>query len=193
MTNGILALQGAFHEHKKMLLEMGIKSFFIRQVNDISKTMDGLIIPGGESTVISKLLHELHLFNPLKDLIEKGLPVFGTCAGLIVLSKNTNNNENSYFATMEIESVRNAYGRQLGSFITYSPFNGDIIKMIFIRAPYIKTLGKDVHILSKVDDKIVAARQGNQLVTAFHPELTNDTSVHEYFIDIVKQFKKENS
>lgn len=186
MNIGILALQGAFIEHKKMLDKLGINSFEIRKLSDLDQKPDGLIIPGGESTVMGKLLHELGLFEPMRKLILDGLPVFGTCAGLVLLSKSILNDETSHFATMDIVCKRNAYGRQLGSFDTIGNFKGiGEIPMRFIRAPYIYSAESDVDILAVVDDKIVAARQNNQLVTAFHPELTSDTYVHEYFVKMV--------
>ena len=187
MRIGVLALQGAFIEHEKMLAALGAEPFEIRQEKDIDKAFDGLIVPGGESTVQGKLLHELNLFNRIRDLILSGLPVFGTCAGLILLAKEIENDKQTHLATMDITAVRNAYGRQLGSFYTVEKFR-DIgeIPMTFIRAPYISSVHNDTEILALVDGKIVAARQGNQLVTAFHPELSDDTSVHRYFLDIVK-------
>ena len=185
---GVLALQGAFIEHIKMLNSLGVKTAEIRKKCDIVK-IDGLILPGGESTVISKLLKELELFNPLKKLIQNGLPVLGTCAGLLLLAKDTAGG-NPCFATMDIKAVRNAYGRQLDSFSTVSKFNNSIdISMTFIRAPYIKNVGEEVEILATVDNRIVAAKQNNQIAVAFHPELTVDTIVHKYFIDIAKANK----
>lgn len=188
LTIGVLALQGAFIEHEKMLAKLGIDSFEIRQAGDLEKSFDGLIIPGGESTVQGKLLKELDMFDKLKAMIEDGFPVFGTCAGLIMLSKKIENDSRSHFGTMNITAVRNAYGRQLGSFYTESEFKGiGKIPMTFIRAPYIKELGGNVEILAEVDGKIVAAREGRQLVTAFHPELNDDLRVHKYFAEIVKK------
>lgn len=188
MQIGVLALQGAFIEHEQMLSRLGVSSFEIRQEKDLNRDFTGLIIPGGESTVMGKLLHDLKLFEPLKRQIQSGLPVFGTCAGLLLLAKNIKNDSHTHFATMDITAVRNAYGRQLGSFHTETDF-GRIgkIPMTFIRAPYIESVDGDTEILAQVDGHIVAARQKNQLVTAFHPELTNDLSVHKYFIEIVKE------
>ena len=114
----VLALQGAFAEHEKKLSELGIESFEIRQLPDIEKSFDGLIIPGGESTVQGKLLRDLELFDPIKQRIEEGLPVFGTCAGMILLAQNIEGGEQSHLATMPVTVKRNAYGRQLGSFFT---------------------------------------------------------------------------
>lgn len=188
MNIAVLALQGAFIEHEQMLSRLGVSSFEIRQKKDLETPFDGLIIPGGESTVQGKLMRELGLFEPLRERIEAGLPVFGACAGLLLLAKKIENDERLHFATMDICAVRNAYGRQLGSFYTESDFSGiGKIPMTFIRAPYISEVSGDTQILASVDGKIVAARQKDQLVTAFHPELNDDTSVHRYFLDMIKQ------
>lgn len=183
MTIGILAVQGAFAEHEKMLSKLSCECFEIRSSSDLTREMNGLIIPGGESTVQGKLLRELGLFDPLRERITAGLPVFGTCAGLLMLAKRIENDERVHLATMDITAVRNAYGRQLGSFHTDAEFKGiGKIPMTFIRAPYISAVSENVEVLAEVDGKITAARQGNQLVTAFHPELCGDTRVHEYFL-----------
>lgn len=185
----ILALQGAFIEHEHSLDGLGVDHFEIRQKADLDRPFDALIIPGGESTVIGKLLRDLGILSPLRDRIEKGLPVFGTCAGLIVLAKNVIGGVPS-IATMDITVKRNAYGRQLGSFYTKDRFDGlGDVPMTFIRAPYIDSVGEGVEVLSEVDGRIVAARQGRQLVTAFHPELTDDLSVHRYFLEEVAGLK----
>ena len=184
MRIAVLALQGAFIEHEKMLSKLGVDSFEIRQRKDLQSSFDGLIIPGGESTVQGKLLNELGLMIPIRQMIQEGLPVFGTCAGLLMLSKKIENGE-PYLATMDIIAVRNAYGRQLGSFYTEESFGeNDRIPMTFIRAPYILKAGENVTVLSSVQGKTVAARQENQLVTAFHPELNGDITVHKYFADM---------
>ena len=183
-----LALQGAFAEHEQMLRSLGAESVEIRNLNDwltYAENPQGLIIPGGESTTMTRIMHDLELWDPIRDAIAGGLPVFGTCAGLIML-------DSLHLATMDITAKRNAYGRQLGSFYHEGSFNGitddgSTIPMTFIRAPYIETAGKDVEILSVVNDRIVAARQGNQLVTAFHPELNTDTHIHRFFLDIVEK------
>ncbi len=185
MQIGVLALQGAFAEHEQMLESLGVSFLEIRQKKDYDKGIDALIIPGGESTVQGKLLRELDLFDKIKQDIECGLPVFGTCAGLLLLASNIENDSRSHLATMDIVAVRNAYGRQLGSFYTEDYFAGEKIPMTFIRAPYIASASPDVEILSVVDGKIVAARQKNQLVTAFHPELLSSTFVHKYFLDMI--------
>ena len=188
MQIAVLALQGAFIEHEHMLSALGVDSFEIRQLRDIQRPFDGLIIPGGESTVQGKLLRELGLFDPIRQAISTGLPVFGTCAGLLLLAKEIANDSRVHLATMDICAVRNAYGRQLGSFDTQAAFAGiGVIPMTFIRAPYIGSVWADTQVLAEVDGKIVAARQGNQLATAFHPELTRDLRVHEYFVRMVEQ------
>lgn len=186
MQIAVLALQGAFIEHEQMLTRLDVSSFEVRQASDLGRTFDGIIIPGGESTVMGKLLRELALLEPLKKLIQEGLPVFGTCAGLLLLAKNIENDSRTYFSTMDITTKRNAYGRQLGSFYTEAEFGSlGKIPMTFIRAPYITAAKENVQILARVGGHMVAARQGNQLVTAFHPELSENPSVHKYFIEMV--------
>ncbi len=193
MRIAVLALQGAFTEHEKMLEQLGISSFEIRQKHDLENSFDGLIIPGGESTVQGKLMRELELFEPIKAKIKAGLPVFGTCAGLLLLAKKIENDSRIHLGTMDVTAVRNAYGRQPGSFFTEAQFKGiGKIPMTFIRAPYIVTASDKVQVLAKVDGKIVAARQGNQLVTAFHPELTTNTQVHAYFLQMIRSSGAES-
>lgn len=190
MVIAILALQGAFIEHEKVLKKLNVDYFEIRKKEDLNKPMDGLIIPGGESTAIGKLLFDLDLFDILKNKIINGLPVFGTCAGMILLAKKIDNQEQTYFATMDIEVIRNAYGRQLGSFYTLGKFdNMENIKMTFIRAPYVKEVFNDTKILATIDNHIVAVRQNNQLAISFHPELTDEVRVHQYFINMIKENK----
>lgn len=185
MRIAVLALQGAFAEHRNILSKLGVDSLEIRQHSDLSTPFDGLILPGGESTTMQKLLIELELFAPLQEKITKGLPVFGTCAGLILLAKQVENDA-PHFATMDLSCRRNAYGRQLGSFATVSSFaNCGEIPMVFIRAPQIISVKNDVEVLALVNHVIVAARQKKQLVTAFHPELTADETVHQYFLSHV--------
>lgn len=136
---------------------------------------------------MGKLLKELDIFVTLQKKIADGLPVYGTCAGMILLANNLSNDKNVYFGTMDITVKRNAYGRQLGSFETVSDVKGiGEVPMVFIRAPYIESVGEGVDVLATVNGNIVAARQDNQLATSFHPELTDDTSVHQYFLDMIK-------
>lgn len=189
----ILALQGAFAEHEQMLHRLGAETMQIRNLADWNKFLGeaglkgnfkglGLIMPGGESTAMMRIMRDEALFEPLQKAIRAGLPVFGTCAGLILLDK-------VHLDTMNITALRNAYGRQLGSFYTESEFKGidSKVPMTFIRAPYISEVGEGVDVLATVDARIIAARQGNQLVTAFHPELNEDTRVHEYFLSFVTE------
>jgi 5'-phosphate synthase pdxT subunit len=186
MKIGILALQGAFAEHGAMLDRLGVEHFEIRKRDDIERSFDGLILPGGESTVISKLLQDLELFEPLAEKIKKGFPVFGTCAGLILLAREVEGGV-PCFGCMDISVKRNAYGRQLGSFYAEAEFRGlGTVPMTFIRAPYIQSVGSDAQPLAEVDGHIVAARHHKMLVTAFHPELADSTAVHEYFLKMVK-------
>lgn len=193
MRIGVLALQGAFIEHEKMLRELGADCFEIRQLRDISGQIDGIVIPGGESTVQGKLLRELGIMEPLRKMIRNGLPVFGTCAGLILLAKSIDGGEPPHLAVMDITAKRNAYGRQLGSFSTEGEFQGiGRIPMTFIRAPYISS-ADGAEILAAVEGKSVAARQGNILVTAFHPELTSDARVHGYFLDMVRAAEERSA
>lgn len=186
MRIAVLALQGAFIEHEKMLSRIGADSFEIRQKSDLQQSFDGLIIPGGESTTMGKLLRELDLIDDIKQKIDGGLPVFGTCAGLILLAKQVVGGV-PHLQTMDIKACRNAYGRQLGSFAAKADF-ADVgeIPMTFIRAPYIAEVYGNAEVLAKVDGKIVAARQENMLVTAFHPELNDDLRVHEFFLNMCR-------
>lgn len=177
MKIAILALQGAFIEHEQRLQQLGSDTFEVRQLSDWQQHKDGLILPGGESTVQMRLLRSLGLFEPIRQAILDGLPVFGTCAGMILLSEGR-------LGTMGTRVRRNAYGRQLGSFHTAAPVEhiGPDVPMTFIRAPYIEEVtSADCEVLATVDGHIVAARQGHQLATAFHPELDDDLRLHQFF------------
>lgn len=189
MKIGVLALQGAFIEHINVLQNLGTETVELRQLKDIMQSLDGIVLPGGESTVQAKLLHELNMYQPLKQQIINGLPVLATCAGMILLAQHLSNDKSIHLATMPITVKRNAYGRQLGSFFTEANF-ADIgkIPMTFIRAPYIEKAEKNVQILAQVNNHIVAARYNKQVALAFHPELDTDksTAVHEYFLNLCK-------
>lgn len=192
---GILDLQGSVDEHVKALLNLkDINIIRVKYLDDI-KNIQGLIIPGGESTTLGKLLRDFNLLEPIKNKILRGMPVWGTCAGLILLAKKIENSNSNYISTMGINVKRNAYGTQLDSFVTEDIIKGisnKPIKMVFIRAPYILDVHDNVTTLKTVNNKIIAARQDNMLVTSFHPELTNDTSVHKYFIDMVGNSIQKN-
>ncbi len=185
MVVGVLALQGAFVEHEAVLDRLGAEWFEIRSPEDLKKEMDGIILPGGESTVQGKLLRDFGMLDDLKTKIDDGLPVLATCAGMILLAEKIEGDNTVHLGTMPVTVKRNAYGRQLGSFNARGSF-GDLkdVEMEFIRAPYFTNLEDDVQLLSIIDGNIVAARYKDQVATAFHPELTADTRVHQYFLNI---------
>lgn len=186
MTVAVLALQGAFIEHEQVLDRLGVDHIELRQAADLERPFDALILPGGESTVQSLLLHEQNMFEPLKKRIEDGMPVLATCAGLILLASKIEGQESSHFATLPVTVKRNAYGRQLGSFHTESEVKGiGTVPMTFIRAPYVSEASSDVDILAIVDGKIVGVRYGRQFAYAFHPELDTDMQIHELFLKTI--------
>lgn len=189
MTVAVLALQGAFLEHEQMLKKLGADYFEIRQKKDLDRPFDALILPGGESTVMRKLLLELDIYDALKEKIMSGLPVFGTCAGLILLADEVEAGV-PCFGTMNITAKRNAYGRQLGSFhYAEGEFVGiGTFPMEFIRAPYVESVSDGVEVLAEVDGRIVGVRYGKQLAVAFHPELGGDHRIHQWFLEeFIKQ------
>ena len=186
---GILGMQGAIAEHQEILLQIPhTKTRIVKTAKDLD-CIDGLILPGGESTAIGKLLDYFSLKEILQEKIISGLPVFGTCAGLILLAKNIENQTNTHLATMDITVKRNGYGSQLDSFSTnllIPTIDKNMpIPLVFIRAPYITKTNKDVQILATLDNKIIAARQKNMLVSSFHPELTCDLRFHQYFLSMI--------
>lgn len=186
---GILGMQGAIAEHQEILLQIPhTKTRIVKTAKDLD-CIDGLILPGGESTAIGKLLDYFSLKEILQQKIISGLPVFGTCAGLILLAKNIENQTNTHLATMDITVKRNGYGSQLDSFSTnllIPTIDKNMpIPLVFIRAPYITKTGKDVQILATLNNKIIAARQKNMLVSSFHPELTCDLRFHQYFLSMI--------
>ena len=187
MTIAVLALQGAFIEHEQILQKLGVDTIELRQISDLQKDFDGIILPGGESTVQGKLLRDLGMFEPLKEKIQSGMPVLATCAGMILLASDIAEQEESYFGTIPMTVKRNAYGRQLGSFHTVSECNGlGTIPMTFIRAPYVSSVDDSVDVLSVVDSHIVAVQYENQLAMSFHPELDDDLRIHQRFLELVQ-------
>lgn len=190
MKIAILALQGAFAEHQQILAQLHTESVLIRNLADWQEFMShseagqrGLILPGGESTAMLRIMKDENLLLPLRDAIAGGMPVFGTCAGMILLAKEVEDEERERLATMDVCVRRNAYGRQLGSFHTDDNFDGiGTVPMTFIRAPYITHAAGNVKVLAVVNGNIVAARQDHQLVCSFHPELNEDIRIHEYFL-----------
>lgn len=184
MRIGVLALQGAFIEHEKKLAECGVEPFEIRKSSDIKTSFDGLILPGGESTTMGTLMQDFGLTKPVKEYILAGMPVMGTCAGMILLAEHILSEDTVHLGTMGITVKRNAYGRQLGSFHTHAPVDGiGTIPMTFIRAPYIESV-RSATPLACVDKKIVAAKEGRQLALAFHPELDDNPKIHDYFCSL---------
>ena len=186
MKIGILAVQGAFAEHKSKLEKLGARCMELRKKEDLDGDFDGLVLPGGASTVQGKLLRELEMFEPLKEKIQAGMPVLATCAGVILLADHLSNDGHVYFGTMPVTVKRNAYGRQLGSFCTEGGFDGKNIPLVFIRAPYVSECGENVKVLTVTDGKVTAVREKNMLAAAFHPELSDDLTVHSYFLDMVR-------
>ncbi len=187
---GVLGLQGAVREHLDKLNQIdNVDAFSVKYKNDI-ENIDGLVIPGGESTAMGRLLADFNLTQPLKARIESGMPVWGTCAGMILLAKKITNDHRRHLEVMDIEVMRNGYGRQLDSFITnvsVPQVSDSEIPLVFIRAPYVVDVASQVKVLLKIDDHIVACRQGNMLATSFHPELTDDLSFHRYFADMINK------
>jgi pyridoxal 5'-phosphate synthase pdxT subunit len=187
---GVLALQGDVAEHQAMLAEAGARPVPVKRVNQLSE-IDGLIIPGGESTTIGKLLRRFELLEPLRSRIAEGLPVFGTCAGMILLADEIEDGgpDQPSLGGMHISVRRNAFGRQIDSFeadLDVPALGDGPLHAVFIRAPVIERAGEGVDILATLPDgRPVAARQGSILVSAFHPELTGDTRMHRYFMDVV--------
>ena len=193
-TVAVLALQGAFEEHCQMLNSLGAESLLIRSSEDW-KTFEkrfregervGMVIPGGESTAMLRIMRDQNILLAIREAVKDGLPAFGTCAGMILLAKEVVNDSRERLATMNIKVLRNAYGRQLGSFYTESAvkLGGEsvVVPMTFIRAPYITEVSEGVEVLAVVDGNIVAAREENQLVCSFHPELNTDTHFYEFFL-----------
>ena len=197
----VLAVQGAFIEHEKMLEKLGAECIELRQAADCEQDFDGLVLPGGESTVQNKLLRELGMYDILKAKIDAGLPVLATCAGMILLADTIGNDDMRCFGTLPVTVRRNAYGRQLGSFSGMHDVAGiGEFEMRFIRAPYVEKINESasasapadekaassdsVHILGTVENRIVGVEYKNQIALAFHPELTDDTRIHEKFLKL---------
>lgn len=190
MKIGVLALQGAVSEHMRSLEAAGAETVAVKRVEELND-LDGIVIPGGESTTIGKLMRKYGFIEALRNFHEAGKPLFGTCAGLIVLADRIEGQEDAHLKLMDITVARNAFGRQRESFETALPVKGieSPITAVFIRAPLITGVGEKVEILSTYNDEIVTAREGNLLACSFHPELTDDYRLHQYFVDMVKEAK----
>ncbi len=191
---GVLALQGAFIEHIHTLKKLGVEAVEVRKPEELSG-LDGLIIPGGESTTMLNLAHHYSLIAPLKKFAASGKPVMGTCAGMILLAKKVVDSDMQTLCLMDVGVRRNAFGRQVDSFETdlaVPDLGEDKFHAVFIRAPYIEHVGEGVETLAQLEDgTVVAVRQKNLLALAFHPELGRDTRLHQYFIEMVKESKKK--
>ena len=193
-TVGVLALQGDFNEHEAMLPRLGAGTRQVRSADDL-RGLDGLIIPGGESTTFCRLMTDFGLYDPLRAFVRSGTPVWGTCAGMIVLAREASDLDFPTLEAMDIEVERNAYGRQVNSFeadLDVPGLGGEPFHAVFIRAPVVASTGPRVEVLATVQHETgerttpVALRQGQLIATSFHPELTADTRFHSYFLDIVK-------
>lgn len=185
MKVGVLALQGAFREHQQALEACGADTCQIRLPEHLNQ-IDALVIPGGESTTMGKLLIEYQLLEPIKEMGQKGLPIFGTCAGMIVLANNIVGSNQLSLGLMDISVERNAFGRQVDSFegkFLIPALGEPDFNAVFIRAPYIDSVGPDVKVMAEYQGKIVMAEEKNFLAAAFHPELTDDLRLHKYFIN----------
>lgn len=195
MKIGILAVQGAFREHERMLQKLGVDTIYVKKQEHL-EGVEGLIVPGGESTSIGKLMREYNLIPPIRELANNGMPVMGTCAGLIVLAKEIANGDEPHLALLDAVVDRNSFGRQRESFETDLdlPVLGDEpFPAVFIRAPHVKAVGDAVTVLAYYEDRIVGVEQGNLLGFSFHPELTGDDRIHQYFLQKVEARAKQPS
>jgi 5'-phosphate synthase pdxT subunit len=188
MIIGVLALQGGFIEHIHVLDRLGVEALPVRKPDQLHG-LDGLIIPGGESTAMLNLMHSTNLLKPLKEIAQAGLPIMGTCAGMVLLAKKVSDHDMDTLALMDMAVRRNAFGRQLDSFETklaMPALGEEPFPAIFIRAPFVDSTGPQVEVLAKLNsDIVVAARQGGLLAIAFHPELSNDLRLHRYFLETI--------
>jgi len=184
MKVGVLALQGDFREHLAAAISCGHQAIEVRRVSELAE-IDCLILPGGESTTIAHLAQTFNIFQPIQARISAGLPVYGSCAGMILLADRILDGAQGQqtFGGLNITVRRNAFGRQVDSFESEIEFNGAPMHAVFIRAPWVEECGKEVDILSSAAGHAVAVRQGNLLATSFHPELTSDLAIHRYFFD----------
>lgn len=188
---GVLALQGSWAEHAKMLSNFENTNVIMVKTKEQFNNLSGLIIPGGESSTIGKLLKENQLISPLLQKVNTGMPLWGTCAGMIVMAKEITNESCTHLGLMNIAVKRNAYGGQLDSFSTntFIPSISDQeIPLVFIRAPWVERVWDDAQVIASISGRIAAVKQGNMLATSFHPELTEDLSFHRYFLETVKSW-----
>jgi 5'-phosphate synthase pdxT subunit len=188
MKIGVLALQGAVAEHIRMLELAGAEGIAIKTVEQLDE-VEGIILPGGESTTIGRLMRTYGFIEPLQQFSKQKKPIFGTCAGLILIAKDISGQDQTHLQLMDITVARNAFGRQRESFETDLVVEGiaDDVRAVFIRAPLIEKVGKEVRVLARYQNQIVAAQQGHLLASSYHPELTEDYRMHAYFINMVNQ------
>ncbi|MGW8591161.1 pyridoxal 5'-phosphate synthase glutaminase subunit PdxT [Dietzia sp. NPDC055340] len=194
-TIGVLALQGAVIEHIRHLEEVGARAILVRKQSELD-AVDGLVLPGGESTTMSRLLDVYQMYEPVAERIGAGMPVYGSCAGMILLASHVVDTraDATWFSAIDMTVRRNAFGRQVDSFeadLVVDPLGPEPLRTVFIRAPWVETIGPGVEVLARVRasdgrDHAVAVRQGNALATSFHPEVTDDVRVHRYFLDMVR-------
>ncbi|HBT19781.1 MAG TPA: pyridoxal 5'-phosphate synthase glutaminase subunit PdxT [Peptococcaceae bacterium] len=188
MKIGVLALQGAFREHSIMLDKLGASSTEVRKPEHL-EGIDALVIPGGESTTIGKLMAEYGLLEPIREMGQKGLPILGTCAGMVLLADKIKGSDQPRIGLLEMEVVRNGFGRQVDSFeeeLKIKALGEAPFRAVFIRAPYVERVGSSVEVLAAYGDRIVMVKKGKILACAFHPELTDDPRVHKYFLEIIE-------
>ena len=188
MKIGVLAFQGGVIEHIKQIEALGHEAVKVKKENDL-EGIEGIILPGGESTTMSKLLNITGMMEPLRKKIEEGLPTWGTCAGMILLAKDIDGEDKSHLGVMNIKVKRNAFGTQIDSFTTRKAINkvsSEPIDLVFIRAPYVESCGEKVQVLGEMDGRIVGVKENNIIATSFHPELTKDLTFLKYFLEIVK-------
>jgi len=185
---GVLSLQGDVDEHMHHIAKLGHEGIEIKKLDDMDG-IDGIILPGGESTTIGKILRETKMLIPLRGKILSGLPVWGTCAGMILLAKYIEGSNQEHLKVMDIKVKRNAYGSQINSFtrdVIINEISSEPLPLVFIRGPLITEVLSDAKIICTVDDKIVAAKQKNMFATSFHPELTDSLEMHKYFINMCR-------
>jgi len=185
---GILAFQGAVEEHARMVARVGAEPVAVRRKEQLAE-LDGLILPGGESTTIGKLMRVHGLLEAIREFASAGKPVFGTCAGLILMADRISGQEEAHLRLMDMTVSRNAFGRQRESFETDLDVKGfdSPMRAVFIRAPWVEEVGPGVDVLAVYGGRVVAARQGHLLAAAFHPELTDDVRMHELFLDMIQE------
>lgn len=195
LTIGVLAVQGDVEMHARMVEHCGVKAVPVRFIDELDR-IHGLIIPGGESTTVGKLMDRYGLDKKIIERASKGMPVFGTCTGMILLAKEIAGSDQHRLGLMDFTVLRNAFGRQVDSFeadLEIDVIGPPAVRAVFIRAPYAVKIGEEVEVLAKCEDKIVLLKQGNLLACAFHPELTDDDRVHRYFVGLAREWMQTES